>query len=129
MTSAFDFTGKAVFVAGGSSGINLGIADAFAAAGANLAIASRSAERVERACAELKRHGGKVLGKSADVRDYAAISAALAPAFDAHGEIDVLVSGPAGNFPAPALAISAHAFKAVVGLDPPRPFDVPRPAP
>jgi NAD(P)-dependent dehydrogenase (short-subunit alcohol dehydrogenase family) len=117
MTSAYDFAGKTVFVAGGSSGINLGIADAFAATGANLAIASRSAERVERACGELKRHGGKVLGKSADVRDYAAISAALGAAFDAFGEIDVLVSGAAGNFPALALGMSANAFKAVVDID------------
>ena len=33
---AFDFTGKTVFVAGGTSGINLGIAEAFAKAGAKL---------------------------------------------------------------------------------------------
>src|SRR5262252_6871500 len=37
MTYPFDFAGKSVFVAGGSSGINLGIADAFAAAGARVA--------------------------------------------------------------------------------------------
>jgi NAD(P)-dependent dehydrogenase (short-subunit alcohol dehydrogenase family) len=113
----FDFTGKSVFVAGGSSGINLGIADAFAAAGASLAIASRSAERVAGAVAELNRHGGKVLGHSADVRDYAAITAALAACHDAFGAIDVLVSGAAGNFPAPALGMSANAFKAVVDID------------
>jgi NAD(P)-dependent dehydrogenase (short-subunit alcohol dehydrogenase family) len=117
MADVFDFTGKAVFVAGGSSGINLGIAQAFAASGANLAIASRSPERVERACAVLRGHRGKVLGQSADVRDYAAISAALAAAYEAHGEIDVLISGAAGNFPAPALGMSANAFKAVVDID------------
>ena len=117
MADAFDFSGKSVFVAGGSSGINLGIADAFAAAGANLAIASRSLERVERACAGLSRHGGKVLGRSADVRDFAAISAALAAAHEALGEIDVLVSGAAGNFPALALGMSANAFKVVIDID------------
>ena len=58
MTNPFDFTGKSVFVAGGSSGINLGIAEAFAAAGASLAIASRSQQRVDGACAQLARHGG-----------------------------------------------------------------------
>ncbi|HYM03337.1 MAG TPA: SDR family NAD(P)-dependent oxidoreductase, partial [Stellaceae bacterium] len=85
MNNPFDFSAKAVFVAGGSSGINLGIADAFAAAGAKLAIASRSQERVDRACDQLRRRGGKVLGKSADVRDYAAISGALAAAHEAFG--------------------------------------------
>jgi NAD(P)-dependent dehydrogenase (short-subunit alcohol dehydrogenase family) len=117
MTARFDFSGKTVFVAGGSSGINLGIAEAFAAAGAKLAIASRSQERIDRACEALKRHGGLVLGCSADVRDFAAISTALAAAHDALGAIDVLVSGAAGNFPAPALGMSANAFKAVVDID------------
>ena len=117
MAGAFDFSGQSVFVAGGSSGINLGIADAFAAAGASLAIASRSQERVDRAADRLRRHGGKVLGRSADVRDFAAIQAALAAAHDAFGEIAVLVSGAAGNFPAPALGMSANAFKAVVDID------------
>ncbi|MEY4294827.1 MAG: hypothetical protein RLY82_515, partial [Pseudomonadota bacterium] len=46
MNPMFDFTGKSVFVAGGSSGINLGIAESFAKAGAKVAIVSRSAERV-----------------------------------------------------------------------------------
>ena len=117
MTNPFDFAGKSVFVAGGSSGINLGIADAFAAAGASVAIVSRSAERVEKAAEQLRRHGGKVMGESADVRDFAAISAALAAAHEAFGALDVLVSGAAGNFPAAALGMSANAFKAVVDID------------
>jgi NAD(P)-dependent dehydrogenase (short-subunit alcohol dehydrogenase family) len=117
MADPFDFSGKSVFVAGGSSGINLGIADAFAAAGASLAICSRSEPRVAAAAEQLRRHGGKVLGRSADVRDYAAISDALAAAHDAFGAIDILVSGAAGNFPAPALGMSANAFKAVVDID------------
>jgi NAD(P)-dependent dehydrogenase (short-subunit alcohol dehydrogenase family) len=117
MANPFDFTGKAVFVAGGSSGINLGIADAFAAAGAAVAIASRSQERIDGATAQLARHGGRVLGRSADVRDYATIAGALAAAHEAFGEIDVLVSGAAGNFPAAALGMSANAFKTVVDID------------
>ena len=36
---------------------------------------------------------------------------------DAFGEIDVLVSGAAGNFPAPANALSPNGFKAVVSID------------
>jgi NAD(P)-dependent dehydrogenase (short-subunit alcohol dehydrogenase family) len=40
-----DFSGTTVFVAGGTSGINFGIAEGFAAAGARLAVMSRSARR------------------------------------------------------------------------------------
>ena len=39
-----ELAGKTAFVAGGSSGINLGIAKRFAAAGAKVAIISRSPE-------------------------------------------------------------------------------------
>jgi len=33
------------------------------------------------------------------------------------GDIDILVSGAAGNFPSPALGMSANGFKAVVDID------------
>lgn len=117
MGDAFEFRGKTVFVAGGSSGINLGIAHGFAQAGAAVAIASRSKERVEAAADRLARHGGRVMGTTADVRDYAAVSAALESVHREFGPIDVLVSGAAGNFPAPALGMSANGFKSVVDID------------
>jgi NAD(P)-dependent dehydrogenase (short-subunit alcohol dehydrogenase family) len=113
----FDFTDRTVFVAGGTSGINLGIARAFAAHGANLAVASRSADKVDAAVKELAALGGKAMGRSADVREAAAIAAALGAAHAQFGDIDVLVSGAAGNFPAAALGMSPNAFKAVVDID------------
>ncbi|UUZ64137.1 SDR family oxidoreductase [Polaromonas sp. P1-6] len=115
-----DFKGRSVFVAGGSSGINLGIARAFAACGANVAIASRSAERVAKAVAELRglaAAGARIEGYSADVRDAEAIAAALAQAHEAIGDFDVLISGAAGNFVAPALGMSARGFRTVIDID------------
>jgi len=117
MDGAFDYRGKTVFVAGGSSGINLGIAEGFARAGAAVAIASRSKARVDAAAAALRAHGGEVMGETADVRDYAAVAAVLEKVSAALGPIDALVSGAAGNFPAPALGMSANGFKAVVDID------------
>lgn len=117
MSNPFDFSGRSVFVAGGSSGINLGIAHAFAAAGAHVAIASRNAERVADAVAGLRAHGTQVHGYSADVRDADAIAAVLAQAREAIGPFDVLVSGAAGNFVAPALGMSAKGFRTVVDID------------
>src|SRR5256885_13511872 len=98
----FDFSGKTVFVAGGSSGINLGIADAFARHGASVAILSRSLERIDTALEQLRRHGGQAEGYSADVRDAAAVADALKQAHARFGPIDVLVSGGAGDLPSPA---------------------------
>ena len=117
MNLPLSFKDKSVFVAGGSSGINLGITLAFAQAGARVAIASRSAERVAGAVEALRQNGGQVEGYSADVRDPDAIAAVLQQARDAIGPFDVLVSGAAGNFVAPALGMSAKGFKTVVDID------------
>ncbi len=112
-----DYTGKSVFVAGGTSGINLGIARGFAQAGAKLAVLSRKQEKVDAAVAELQSLGATAIGFAADVRDYEAIANALAETARQHGQLDVLVSGAAGNFLAPALGLSANAFKSVVDID------------
>src|SRR5215472_3152516 len=111
------FAGKHVFVTGGGSGINLGIAKNFAALGASIAICGRSQERLDGAAAELRGLGGKVFAQTADVRDYAALESAMKNASEALGPMSTLVCGAAGNFPAPAESISANGFKAVVDID------------
>ena len=117
LADAFDFSGKHVFVAGGSSGINLAIGEAFARLGARVALASRSPERVEAAAAGLRDLGAEAAGFSADVRDPEAIRAALGGAAERFGPIDVLISGAAGNFLAPATGMSANGFRTVVDID------------
>jgi NAD(P)-dependent dehydrogenase (short-subunit alcohol dehydrogenase family) len=115
--SSFSFRHQHVFVAGGSRGINLGIAKAFARAGAHVVVMSRSADKVAQAAAELEALGAQALGLSADVRDPAAVQAALEQAHARFGPIDVLVSGAAGNFIAPAKDLSPNGFKTVVDID------------
>ncbi len=89
----FDFTGRHVFVAGGSSGINFGIAQAFARAGARLSVISRSADRVESAASRLRDLGNDAIGIAADVRQPDAVGRAFSQAAAKFGPIDVLVSG------------------------------------
>ena len=50
------YAGKTVFVTGGGSGINLGIAKNFAALGANIAICGRTRERLDVAAQGDRRH-------------------------------------------------------------------------
>lgn len=111
------FAGKHVFVAGASSGINLGIAHGFAREGAKLTVLSRSAEKIEAAAAGLRDAGAEAIGIACDVRDYAGLEAAYAQATAKFGPVDVLISGAAGNFLAPAAKLSANAFKTVVDID------------
>ncbi len=117
MTATFDFSGRTVFVAGGTSGINYGIARCFAAAGAQVAVASRSREKVDAAVAGLEELGATARGYALDVRDAEAVQQAFAEHAGEAGDIDVLVSGAAGNFPAFANDMSPNGFKAVVDID------------
>lgn len=112
-----DFSGKHVFVAGGSSGINLAIAETFAARGVKVFLISRKADRVDAAVAGIREKGGEAGGCAADVRDPQALQRAFQAAHDLHGEIDILISGAAGNFLASALGMSENAFKTVVDID------------
>ena len=109
--------GRHAFITGGSSGICLAIAERFAQAGASVSILGRNPEKLQTALAQLQQHGPGHSAFSADVRDYSAVAAALASAREAAGEIDILVCGAAGNFPAPALGMSANGFKAVIDID------------
>jgi len=106
--------GKTAFIAGGTSGINLGIAKRYAELGAKVAVAGRNAEKAANAAAEI---GHGALGLSCDVRDYAEIRAALEEAAGKLGPLDIVVSGAAGNFVAPALGMSANGFRTVVDID------------
>ena len=109
--------GKVAFVTGGSSGIGLRIAERFAQQGAKLALVGRSQEKLDSATSGVRAAGGEALGFAADVRDYAALSGALQKTREQFGEIDILLCGAAGNFPAPALGMSANGFKAVIDID------------
>uniref|UniRef100_UPI0038B8B9D5 SDR family oxidoreductase n=1 Tax=Paraburkholderia xenovorans TaxID=36873 RepID=UPI0038B8B9D5 len=111
------FAGKTVFITGGSSGINLGVAKNFAALGAQVAICGRTQEKLDTAATELRALGATVCPIVADVRDFAALEAAFARSKAELGPMDVLVCGAAGNFLAPAEKLSANGFKTVIDID------------
>lgn len=111
------FAGRVAFVTGGGSGINLGIARTFAELGADLGICGRTQERLDVARLELEELGARVVARTADVRDAAALADAMAATRDALGPIAILVCGAAGNFPCPAERLSPNGFKAVVDID------------
>jgi NAD(P)-dependent dehydrogenase (short-subunit alcohol dehydrogenase family) len=111
------YKGKTVFITGGGSGINLGVAKNFAALGANIAICGRSQGKLDAAAEELRALGAKVCPVAADVRDIAALQAAFARSKAEIGAMDVLVCGAAGNFVVEADKLSANGFKTVIDID------------
>ena len=73
MSVEIDFSGKNVVVIGGTSGINRGIAELFAAKGAKLTVASRSQDKVDDTVKALKSLGTDAEGFAAEVRNFDAI--------------------------------------------------------
>lgn len=98
-----DLSGKIVFITGASRGIGAAAAEAFAAAGAKVALAARSAGEIEALAASLRQTGAQVIALPCDVTDYAAVKAAVDQAASALGPIDILVNNagliePIGRF-------------------------------
>lgn len=109
--------GKTAFVAGASTGINFAIAEKLAEAGAKVGLISRSDDKIRAAEQSIVGNGGEAIGIAADVRDYDAVDDALRAVREAYGPIDIVISGAAGNFLAPAIGMSPNAFKTVVDID------------
>ncbi len=105
---------RSVFISGGTSGINLGIARMFAADGDRVLVFGRDPAKAAAAAADI---GHGAIGGGADVRDANAIATLFADAAEKIGAPSVVIAGAAGNFMAPAVGISPNGFKTVVDID------------
>jgi NAD(P)-dependent dehydrogenase (short-subunit alcohol dehydrogenase family) len=111
-------TNAVVYISGGTSGINLGIAKGFAARGAKVLVFGRDPDKSAAAAVEIETEtGGRAMGRSADVRDPVAVQALFARAVAEIGAPDVVIAGAAGNFMASAVGISPNGFKTVIDID------------
>jgi NAD(P)-dependent dehydrogenase (short-subunit alcohol dehydrogenase family) len=100
--------GKVVLVTGGSKGIGLACASAFAAEGARVAICSRSSDNVERARAELNG----AFGVAADLADAAAAGAMIEAVESRVGPVDVLINSAGAAVRTPADELTPAAWRA-----------------
>jgi citronellol/citronellal dehydrogenase len=94
-----NLSGRTLFITGASRGIGLAIAKRAARDGANIAIAAKTdqphpklAGTIHTAAAEIEAAGGRALPLVVDVRDEAAVAAAVQATVDAFGGIDVCVN-------------------------------------
>jgi NAD(P)-dependent dehydrogenase (short-subunit alcohol dehydrogenase family) len=108
---------KVAFLTGGGSGIGRRIAERFAEHGSKVVLVGRKRERLEEAAAVIRGAGGTAEIEALDVRNFESLEAALHRTHERFGQLDILLCGAAGNFPAPAAGMSANGFKAVVDID------------
>ncbi|WP_050460655.1 glucose 1-dehydrogenase [Herbaspirillum autotrophicum] len=92
-----DLTGKIALINGGSRGIGLSIAKAFAANGAHVIIASRKQEACNQAVAAIVAAGGSAQAHACHIGDTAQIEALFAAIGEQHGRLDILVNNAAAN--------------------------------
>ncbi|MGP1675770.1 MAG: SDR family oxidoreductase [Burkholderiales bacterium] len=90
---------KTLFITGASRGIGLAIAKRAAADGANIVIAAKTTQpnpklpgTIYTAAKEIEAAGGRALPLAVDIREEAAVLAAVAKAVETFGGIDILVN-------------------------------------
>lgn len=112
MSNPLDFSGRAVLITGGSRGIGRGIAEAFLAAGADVAVCGRSKP------GELPSVGGRrAFFVSADVRDADQVEKMVNEAVERLGRLDVLVNNAGGAPFAEAATASPRFSEKVIQLN------------
>lgn len=92
MSISYDFSQRVVFIIGGTSGIGLATARAFARAGARIALGARQEARGRDACALLERDGAEALFVQTDVSDEESVAYAVRATVARFGRLDCAVN-------------------------------------
>jgi NAD(P)-dependent dehydrogenase (short-subunit alcohol dehydrogenase family) len=105
---------RTAVVTGGSRGIGLAIAQAFAGAGVNVTIAGRDVKALAAAEQSLAGRSAGVLASRTDVRDYAAVEKLMSDVAATFGGIDVLVNNAGVGAFAPVDEMSLEDWHKVI---------------
>ena len=99
----FSLKGRAALVIGGKRGLGYAMAEAFAEAGADLALVSREAERLEDSRPPPRGgHGRRVLALPADATRPGEVERVVQETLRAFGRIDILVNSAGSTSASPS---------------------------
>jgi NAD(P)-dependent dehydrogenase (short-subunit alcohol dehydrogenase family) len=108
---------KVVIITGASGGIGYAAAKRFAAAGAKVVLAARSADKLSALAAELRAQGQAALPVPTDVCDPAAVQALVDQAFAHFGRIDILVNNAGQAAAGTVAAVNPDHYRAIIELN------------
>lgn len=106
--------GMTALIVGGSSGIGFAIAEGFQAAGARVAIAARTPDKLARATEALQATDPRAQGYAVDMNDRAAIERLAADVAQNLGPLDVLVNSQGTTVIKPSIEVSEEEFDLVM---------------
>lgn len=109
----FRLDGRVAIVTGGSRGIGLAIAKAYADAGAHVVLSARTEATLAAAVAEIEVADGSAEHVAFDMADIDASRALVEQVIAAHGKLDILVNNAGLNFREAATDVSAEHFDRV----------------
>ncbi|MBX3490578.1 SDR family oxidoreductase [Parvibaculum sp.] len=98
----FDLSGKVALITGGNGGIGLGMADAIAQSGADVAIWGTNEDKNKRAAEQLRAHGVKVYARKVDVSDEKQVVDGIGATVKDLGRIDAVFANAGVGFGAPS---------------------------
>ncbi|WP_257451076.1 SDR family NAD(P)-dependent oxidoreductase [Archangium lipolyticum] len=113
----YDFTGRVALVIGGTSGIGLATARAFARSGASIALAARGEEAGLAARAALEAEGARVLFFPTDVRDEATVARAVEGTVKHFGRLDYAVNSAGAGDMAPLESTNQDVWDDVMAVN------------
>lgn len=109
-----ELRGKKVLVTGGSKGLGLDIALAFAGLGANVVITGRQESALEEAVSRLKELQSDSSYITADMKDVASVRKMVDEATERMGGLDVLVNNAGVNIPKPAEEVTEEDWDQII---------------
>ena len=115
---SFDLKGKIVLVTGGSRGLGLGMAQALACAGADVALLARSKVRLDKAADVIRNmYERRVITIPFDLGNTNEIPSVFEQVKNSFGQIDVLVNAAGTNVRKPAKDARIDEWDQVMGLN------------